>query len=42
MVEPKDTLEWGERLPLDLGRYAAHARGRPGVASAHLHRLRPA
>jgi hypothetical protein len=29
----EDTLECRERLPLELGRYSAQARGRRGVAS---------
>ena len=27
-------MEWGERLPLDFGRWSAHARGQSSVASA--------
>jgi len=28
----KDTLQWGEWLPPDFGRYPAPSRGRPGFA----------
>jgi hypothetical protein len=37
IVEPKDTWEWRERLPLELGRQAVRSRGRSGVAFMHRH-----